>query len=288
MTARRPRRRRAARPTLGAEAALAARARVRAGPRAARPCPAVPRGACSASTAPASPQSPRRWPQPAATATGSRRRSARATSRSTSTSSSHRVRTSAPTSLSARSWSRSSDYLFAEDEQSVEEIVLELCRAQELTLATAESCTGGLVAARLTSVPGSSDVFLGAVVAYANGVKEAELGVSEELLQTHGAVSAETAAAMAAGVRRAARSGRRHRRDGHRGARRRLGGETGRARVHARRDSGRRAAGSSSATPPTGNRSAAVRPWPACTSRDECCHGLVTHTYDFARYRRSR
>ncbi len=92
-------------------------------------------------------------------------------------------------------------YLFAEDEQSVEEIVLELCRARELTLATAESCTGGLVAARLTSVPGSSDVFLGAVVAYANDVKEAELGVSEELLQAHGAVSAETAAAMAAGVR---------------------------------------------------------------------------------------
>ena len=92
-------------------------------------------------------------------------------------------------------------YLFAEDEQSVEEIVLELCRARELTLATAESCTGGLVAARLTSVPGSSDVFLGAVVAYANDVKEAELGVSEELLQAHGAVSAETAAAMAAGIR---------------------------------------------------------------------------------------
>jgi competence/damage-inducible protein CinA-like protein len=92
-------------------------------------------------------------------------------------------------------------YLFAEDEQSVEEMVLELCRAGGMTLATAESCTGGLVAARLTSVPGSSDVFLGAVVAYANDVKEAELGVSEELLQTHGAVSAEAAAAMAAGVR---------------------------------------------------------------------------------------
>jgi len=92
-------------------------------------------------------------------------------------------------------------YLFAEDEQPVEEMVLELCRAGGMTLATAESCTGGLVAARLTSVPGSSDVFLGAVVAYANDVKEAELGVSEELLQTHGAVSAETAAAMATGIR---------------------------------------------------------------------------------------
>jgi PncC family amidohydrolase len=92
-------------------------------------------------------------------------------------------------------------YLFAEDEHSVEEIVLDLCRAQRLTLATAESCTGGLAAARLTSVPGSSDVFLGAIVAYANSVKEAQLGVPKELLEAHGAVSAEAAAAMAAGAR---------------------------------------------------------------------------------------
>ena len=60
-----------------------------------------------------------------------------------------------------------------EDERPVEEIVLELCRARGLTLATAESCTGGLVAARLTAVPGASDVFLGGVVAYANEVKDA-------------------------------------------------------------------------------------------------------------------
>jgi nicotinamide-nucleotide amidase len=92
-------------------------------------------------------------------------------------------------------------YLFAEDEHTVQEIVLELCRAHGLTLATAESCTGGLVAARLTSVPGSSDVFLGGVVAYANEVKVAELGVPEGVLEEHGAVSPETAAAMAAGVR---------------------------------------------------------------------------------------
>jgi nicotinamide-nucleotide amidase len=92
-------------------------------------------------------------------------------------------------------------YLFAEDERSVAKLVLDLCREQGLTLATAESCTGGLVAARLTSVPGASDVVLGAIVAYANAVKEAELGVSPEVLLEHGAVSAETAAAMAAGAR---------------------------------------------------------------------------------------
>ncbi len=92
-------------------------------------------------------------------------------------------------------------YLFTRDERPVEELVLGLCRARGWRLATAESCTGGLVAGRLTSVPGSSDVFVGAIVAYANGVKEAELGVPVEVLEQRGAVSAETAAAMAAGVR---------------------------------------------------------------------------------------
>jgi nicotinamide-nucleotide amidase len=92
-------------------------------------------------------------------------------------------------------------YLFGEDERSISEIVLELCRARGLTLATAESCTGGMVATRLTGVPGASDVFRGSVVAYANDVKEAGLGVSAELIAEHGAVSAEVAAAMAAGAR---------------------------------------------------------------------------------------
>ena len=91
--------------------------------------------------------------------------------------------------------------VFARDARPVEELVLDACREQGWTLATAESCTGGLVAARLTSIPGSSEVVLGGVVAYANAVKEAELGVPGSLLADHGAVSAEAAEAMAAGVR---------------------------------------------------------------------------------------
>jgi nicotinamide-nucleotide amidase len=92
-------------------------------------------------------------------------------------------------------------HLFARDERPVEQLVLDLCREHGLTLAVGESCTGGQVAARLTSVAGSSDVFLGGVVAYADAVKAGELGVPAELLERHGAVSAEVAAAMAAGAR---------------------------------------------------------------------------------------
>jgi nicotinamide-nucleotide amidase len=94
-------------------------------------------------------------------------------------------------------------HLFAEDERPVEELILEAARARGLSLAVAESCTGGLVAARLTSVPGASDVFRGGVVAYENEVKADQLGVPEETLAAHGAVSAETAAAMASGARSA-------------------------------------------------------------------------------------
>jgi nicotinamide-nucleotide amidase len=92
--------------------------------------------------------------------------------------------------------------LFAEDERAVEEIVLDAARERGLEIATAESCTGGLVAARLTSVPGSSDVFVGGVVAYEDRVKRDALGVSADVLERYGAVSAEAAAAMAAGARR--------------------------------------------------------------------------------------
>jgi nicotinamide-nucleotide amidase len=92
-------------------------------------------------------------------------------------------------------------WLFARDERRVEELVLSLAAAQRLTLATAESCTGGLVAARLTSIPGSSACFVGGVVSYSDDVKRSELGVPEELLAAHGAVSVEVAAAMAEGAR---------------------------------------------------------------------------------------
>jgi nicotinamide-nucleotide amidase len=92
-------------------------------------------------------------------------------------------------------------FLFAREEVGTAELVLGLLRERGLTLATAESCTGGLVAGRLTEVPGSSDVFLGGIVAYADGVKEAQLGVPAESIAAHGAVSAEVAAAMARGAR---------------------------------------------------------------------------------------
>jgi nicotinamide-nucleotide amidase len=91
-------------------------------------------------------------------------------------------------------------YLFSEDERTIAAIVLDLCRARGLRIATAESCTGGLVSARLTDVPGASDALAGAIVAYGNEVKTSELGVPETLIAAHGAVSAEVATAMALGV----------------------------------------------------------------------------------------
>jgi competence/damage-inducible protein CinA-like protein len=94
-----------------------------------------------------------------------------------------------------------SRHLFSRDETGTAELVLSLLRERGLTLATAESCTGGLVSARLTDVPGSSDVFVGGIVAYSDDVKAAQLGVPEVVLREHGAVSAETAAAMACGAR---------------------------------------------------------------------------------------
>ena len=84
----------------------------------------------------------------------------------------------------------------------LERQVVAALKERGMTLALAESCTGGLAAKRLTDVPGASAVFLGGVVSYTNGVKERVLGVPHETLAEHSAVSGPTARAMAEGVRR--------------------------------------------------------------------------------------
>lgn len=91
--------------------------------------------------------------------------------------------------------------IYAEGEQDMPSVILALCRERGLTLALAESCTGGLLGARLTAIPGSSDVLLGGVIAYANGVKRDMVGVSESELAQQGAVSEPVARQMAEGVR---------------------------------------------------------------------------------------
>jgi len=103
--------------------------------------------------------------------------------------------------LAAKVQERVAGYLFGTGEEELEEVVGQLLLQNHLTIALAESCTGGLIGSRLTNVPGSSAYFLGGVVAYDNRVKESVLGVPKGLLETYGAVSAETAVAMAKGAR---------------------------------------------------------------------------------------
>jgi nicotinamide-nucleotide amidase len=91
--------------------------------------------------------------------------------------------------------------VYGEGGTDLAELVLDLCRSRGLTIAVAESCTGGLLGARLTAIPGSSDVVLGGVIAYSNGVKVTHLGVQPATLAAHGAVSEETAREMARGAR---------------------------------------------------------------------------------------
>ena len=85
---------------------------------------------------------------------------------------------------------------------TVAEKLVELYKSSGKTCATAESCTGGGIGAAITSVAGSSEVFLGGVISYANEVKRDVLGVAAQVLDEHGAVSSETAAQMAEGARR--------------------------------------------------------------------------------------
>jgi nicotinamide-nucleotide amidase len=93
------------------------------------------------------------------------------------------------------------DY-YGEDGTDLAAVVLEALRRGRHRLAVAESCTGGLVAQRITAVPGASDTFIGGVVAYADVIKTAALKVPLEILQAHGAVSEETVRAMVAGAQR--------------------------------------------------------------------------------------
>jgi len=99
---------------------------------------------------------------------------------------------------------RLGDLVFGRDDETLASVVGGLLRERRQTLATAESCTGGMLAGWITDVPGSSDYFLRGVVTYSNPAKIDLLGVPTEAIERHGAVSAEVAEAMAVGCRRGA------------------------------------------------------------------------------------
>ena len=94
------------------------------------------------------------------------------------------------------------DAMYSDEDDTLETCIGKLLKGTGMTISTAESCTGGTIAAMLTSVAGSSEYYLGSVVSYANNVKTEVLGVDEKILVRHGAVSSECVAAMADGVRR--------------------------------------------------------------------------------------
>ncbi len=104
--------------------------------------------------------------------------------------------------LAAKVRERLQEFIFSEKDVSLPEVVVAELQGRGLTLAVAESCTGGGLGNQVTSVAGSSEIFLGGVIAYANSLKTGILGVKEETLKRHGAVSEATAAEMAAGVRK--------------------------------------------------------------------------------------
>jgi nicotinamide-nucleotide amidase len=93
------------------------------------------------------------------------------------------------------------EYVYGEGKADLAGAVLDLLRARRMKIAVAESCTGGMLGARITAIAGSSDTMVGGVIAYANAIKEQHLGVRPDTLSAHGAVSEETAREMAAGVR---------------------------------------------------------------------------------------
>lgn len=99
---------------------------------------------------------------------------------------------------------RLGSYVYAVDDETMEQVVGKLLRERGATLAVAESCTGGLIGHRITNVPGASDYFLAGYVTYSNEAKMDVLGVPEHIIKTHGAVSEECARAMAEGALRRA------------------------------------------------------------------------------------
>ena len=108
--------------------------------------------------------------------------------------------------LSGQFFDRLGNYVYAEDWETLEDAVGRLLIERGLTLATAESCTGGLLGNRITNVAGSSEYYLGGIVSYSDSAKMNLLGVSQETLKEFGAVSEETAQEMAAGARRVLQS----------------------------------------------------------------------------------
>ena len=94
------------------------------------------------------------------------------------------------------------DFIYSWQNDTLQECIGRILAASGKTVSAAESCTGGTIAALFTSVPGSSEYFLGSVTSYANSVKTGVLGVSPEIIEKHGAVSSECVAQMAEGVRR--------------------------------------------------------------------------------------
>ena len=108
--------------------------------------------------------------------------------------------------LEAEIRKRLGHHIYGADDQTLEAIIGDMLRHANLTLAVAESCTGGLIGHRLTNIPGSSEYLLASLVTYSNQAKVEVLGVPSEIIAQHGAVSAETARGMAEGVRRACRA----------------------------------------------------------------------------------